>query len=759
MAVFGGQLSTVKRDRLSVRMFICVVLCSTCFTLLLTAYQLYTDYHEDLAAVRENMNLIRDSQLAALANNAYKLDDRQLRFQLQGALKFPHIKYIDIIKTRSGGLSIIAAQGDPKADKDIYQKIPLKYYDAPENTLQCATLRVAASLEGIYSGLRSNVWDILIKKAGQTFLFSFVIFLLIQFFMNRHISTIANYSRRLERDEADYDITLDRGKNKLTGPDELDDLVTSFNGIRKKMVKVGQERSQAREAFRASEERFRDLLDKTSDYVYTHNLDGCVLSVNSALTSGLGFSSREITGRPLKRFIGPWNQKAYDAYIERLRRTGYAEGLFIFTAKDETEHYLEYQSRLNGPTEGEQYVSCLGRDVTERTLARRELKKMEEELSQSRKMEALGTLASGIAHDFNNILQVISGYVAVMLVATEQNSENHKHLLEIEQAIERGAELVRRLLDFGRKVEPKHKLVDLNQEIIHTSMILERTIPKMIDIKTRLAQDLSLIRGDAYQMEQVLMNLATNAKDAMPEGGELVFETGNVNLDEADCRSFSGLESGDYVCLRVSDTGQGVDNRVVHKIFEPFFTTKAIGEGTGLGLATVHAIVNNHGGHVFCRSETDQGTVFTIHLPALRIERIIVPRYGETKKGIAAGNETILLVDDERAILETARDVLEEFGYQTILAESGEEAIDLFKAHTRDIDLVILDLGMPGIGGRQCLKELLSIDPDVKVIIATGYSNNGQAKETMALGASCFIGKPYQMTDLLKNVRLILDRE
>jgi CheY-like chemotaxis protein len=305
-------------------------------------------------------------------------------------------------------------------------------------------------------------------------------------------------------------------------------------------------------------------------------------------------------------------------------------------------------------------------------------------------------------------------------------------------------------------VESKLRPVDLNHEIVMVSKLLERTIPKMINIELHLSEDLKTINSDSLQLEQIVMNLGVNARDAMLEGGRLIFETANVTLDKDYCKNHLGSTPGEYVLMSVSDTGHGMDKETLKHIFEPFYTTKETGKGTGLGLAMVYGIVKNHGGYITCSSKTCQNTTFKIYFPVLKAESMEIKAKLKKEEKIFLGSETILLVDDEETLIDIGQNILGRFGYKTIAARSGEEAIELYKAEKDGIDLVILDLSMPGMGGHKCLKELLKIDPKTKVIIASGYSAELHAKDTLASGAAGFIGKPYRLIDMLKKVRDVL---
>ena len=310
---------------------------------------------------------------------------------------------------------------------------------------------------------------------------------------------------------------------------------------------------------------------------------------------------------------------------------------------------------------------------------------------------------------------------------------------------------------FSRKLEPKYRPINLNQEIIQVQGLLSRTIPKTIKIDLRLSGDLEPIQADQSQIGQILMNLGVNARDAMPDGGALTIETANVELGQEYCNAHLEAKPGRYVLLTVSDTGHGIDRETLSHIFEPFFTTKGVGKGTGLGLATVYGIVKEHDGLIICYSEPGQGTTFKIYFHAIQTDENVETLESETD--IPHGTETILLVDDDEVVRDLAATVLDNFGYQVITAGNGKEALDIYMNQSGKIALVILDLIMPEMDGRQCLNELLRIDPKTKVIIASGHSVNGKVEEIFLSRAKAFVEKPYDIRNLLKNVRDVLDKD
>ena len=518
------------------------------------------------------------------------------------------------------------------------------------------------------------------------------------------------------------------------------------------------DRKRAEEALLESERRYRELFNSISDFIAIHDVEGRILEVNPAICRAMGYTKQELEGSFISDFVVPKYRKlVLDNYIKAIMEKGSAEGVFVVRAKDGSRRYLEYSNTLVKKEGKVLYILGSNRDVTDRIHAQRQLQRMQEQLLQSQKLEAIGTLASGISHDFNNLLQAISGYVQLLIARNTLGTEDNRYLLQMDLAARRGADLVQRLLTFSRKVKPELRPLDLNKQVSETAAVLERTIPRMITIETRLSEGLWWINGDEAQVEQVIMNLGTNARDAMPNGGTLIFETENLTVAD-DETALAGLKPGLYVHLLVRDTGEGMDSNILDHIFEPFFTTKKVGQGTGLGLSTVYGIVEGHDGTITAQSQPKQGTVFDLYIPALEKSPEVEEEALLEFKSAQRGKERLLVVDDEAAILEVAGEVLAAQGYTVKTAKSGEQALSIFEQAPSDFDLVLLDLGMPGMGGHRCLETMLGIRPDLKVIIASGYADDRQIQDVMNSGASEFVRKPYRLTSLLDQVRHVLDR-
>jgi two-component system, cell cycle sensor histidine kinase and response regulator CckA len=380
-------------------------------------------------------------------------------------------------------------------------------------------------------------------------------------------------------------------------------------------------------------------------------------------------------------------------------------------------------------------------------------------LNQTSKMNAIGTLTGGIAHDFNNILQAIISYNHLLMIQKSEADPDWKYLGKIKGLTKRATDLINQLLLFSSKMESKLTSVDVNEEIRNYYKLLLRTLPKTIRLQFDLVDDLRPVKGDAAQLGQIIMNLSVNAKDAMPDGGELCIRTRNVIFSDPVFRDNTQIKEGGYVQLSMSDTGCGIDKEALEHIFEPFFTTKGLGKGTGIGLSVVYGIIKNHSGYIFCSSEPGKGTSFDLYLPALAdaLQSERIAGQGPTEE-MSTGHETILLVDDESSLLETGEELLSYLGYNVITANSGEEALEVIEREKDRISLVILDLMMPGMGGEKCLPEILRIMPSLKVIVASGYTASSAAGRIQEMGAAAFIKKPYQLDDLSRIIRDLVDK-
>ncbi|SMP50154.1 PAS domain S-box-containing protein [Desulfonatronum zhilinae] len=532
------------------------------------------------------------------------------------------------------------------------------------------------------------------------------------------------------------------------------------------------ERKRTEEALRESEQRYREIFEATSDAIFIDDArTGRMLDVNEAMLKMYGYSSKEeVLAGNIGDLSAPEASCDEAGAQERIRAAvAGTPQQFEWLAKrrDGTVFPVEVALRRS-PIGGQDRVIASVRDISERKAAEQEREKLQAQLLQAQKMESLGILAGGVAHDFNNLLHIMAGHVQHLLQGGPEEHPDSVRLRAVAKSIDRAAALVRQLLLFGRKAEFSRRKVDLNHEVEEVAKVLRQTIPRMIDVRLILAKNLWPVGADPVQVEQVLLNLAANAADAMPDGGVILIETENVELDAEFVRTHPESSVGPHVLMTVADTGVGITSDVRKHLFDPFFTTKPAGKGTGLGLASVYGIVSAHGGHVLCYSEPGQGATFKLYWPALTED---VPDCRDVVSNASCNapsgmdrthgdGETILLVDDEPEIRQLTQEALESFGYAVISAESGEQALEVYQRHRmegRPVDLVLLDLNMPGMGGRRCLRSLLQLDPAVRILIASGYTAGMRGQEALSDGAKGFLSKPYRMAELAEKVREVLE--
>lgn len=491
-------------------------------------------------------------------------------------------------------------------------------------------------------------------------------------------------------------------------------------------------------------------IDQSEASVLMADFDGKIFYVNPAFENNSGFDKQEVIGLDiLEIVINGQNEKLRHEVWDTLRNGKSWKGKLI-SRKKNGNFYDESAtvSPIFGNDGSTTNFVAIKRDISVEV-------ELEKQVRHAQKMEAVGTLAGGIAHDFNNLLQIVLGYSDMLLDKLDPKTSESRKLKAIRKAASNGAELVSQLLAFSRKTSVSLELIDLNTELKRISDLLFRTIPKMIEIRLDLDPELHMIEVDSTQFEQVVLNLATNARDAMPDGGILLLQTKNIFLDEDFCKKYSTLSPGNHVLLTVSDTGHGMSASEASHVFEPFFSTKSVGKGTGLGLSTVFGIVQAHAGHIICDTEKGVGTTFSIYLPKSRTTSDLKQAYAA--QVFHKGSETILVVDDDSQMRELMIELLESMGYETLSAATGVECLELYQERQDEISLVILDLIMPQMGGHKCLEALLMINPDVRVLVASGCSDDIPRTQALGRGAKAFVSKPYDIHNILKTVRDVLD--
>ena len=547
---------------------------------------------------------------------------------------------------------------------------------------------------------------------------------------------------------------------------ELENLLATDEATRadmavalQKLQKEVQERLRAEEALRESENRFRtlykeskqreqlyeSLLKSTPDAVAIYNLTGEATYINPTFTQIFGFTMKDVKEKRIPFVLESEKDRTKTGYEQVLQGEPISGFETRRLTKDGRILDIILSSSCFDDHEGNATgIIVIFRDVTE-------TKKTEKQLQQAQRMEAIGTLAGGIAHDFNNLLMGIQGRASLTLMDMDSSHPHFTHLQGIEDHVKSAANLTKLLLAFSRGGKYEVKPTDLKELVNKSSEMFGRT-KKEITIHKKSQKDVWTVEADQSQIEQVLLNIYVNAWQSMPGGGEVHLEIENVTLDEGFVKPYD-LKPGRYVKISVADTGVGMDKATQTRIFDPFFTTKEMGRGTGLGLASAYGIIKNHGGIINVHSEKGRGATFNIFLPASG--KKVTKGRGSTEE-IVQGSETILLVDDEDIIIDVGQELLETIGYKVLTAKSGNAAVELYKANHNEIDMVILDMIMPDMDGGETYDRLKKINPDIKVLLSSGYSIDGLASEIMLRGCNGFIQKPFNMKVLSQTIRGIL---
>jgi len=516
-----------------------------------------------------------------------------------------------------------------------------------------------------------------------------------------------------------------------------------FRGISRDVT----ERMRTEAALRESEARYRAVLKAHPDPVVISDIDGRVIYLNPAFEETFGWSLEERRGKDMEDLVPQDDAKQNNKILEKLMAGESFSGI-------ETQRYAKSGEIIPVSISGAVYRDAennpIGRVITIRDI--REKKRMEAQLLSAQKIESIGTLAGGIAHDFNNLLTSIQGNVSLALFDMNDQHPLYESMKNIEKSVQSGAKLTHQLLGYARKGRYEIKPLDLNRLLKDMSETFGRT-RKEIVINHHLTSDLLTVEADQGQMEQVMLNLFVNAYQAMPDGGELFITTKNVRQDDFRERIYNP-NPGEYVLIQIMDTGTGMSKETISHIFEPFFTTKEMGRGTGLGLASTYGIIKGHRGYIDVDSEEGKGTTFKLYLPGTREK---TEKSSEPKGKVVGGKETILLVDDEVGVLKIAAKILRRLNYTVLEAGNGKEALKIYEKNKEQIDLVILDMIMPYMGGSETFDRIKGINPNAKVLLSSGYSVDGQAQDILNRGCNGFMQKPFTLANLSTKVTEILN--
>jgi PAS domain S-box-containing protein len=586
----------------------------------------------------------------------------------------------------------------------------------------------------IYQQGRASLLQFLLLLLAAALVFGAVTLYLLQ---RAVVSRIANLTENITHIGASGDLSA---RLAVTGRDEITYLGDAINAMLEDLERTQLDRHEGRT-------RLSVMMDKMPAVLWTTDTELRFTSGMGAGLEALGLRAQEMEGKSLFEYFHTDDPEFIAIAAHRKALAGQSVTYEIDWQKHVFDSHVQPLKGSDGQLLG---VIGVALDITDR-------KHLADQLRVSQKMQAVGELAGGVAHDFNNLLMIVKGHAEMLLDRIDSSSARH-NLEQIQGATERAATLTRQLLAFSRKQVLQPKVLDLNDVVAGMIKMFARVIGENIDLAFLPGSKLAPVKADPGQVEQVLLNLVVNARDAMPDGGRLTIETCNVELDSVSASQHPVMEAGSYVMLIVTDTGCGMDAGTQARIFEPFFTTKGQGKGTGLGLATVYGVVKQSGGFIWVYSEVDHGSTFKIYLPQVKadLERGVPEK---TSRGSHPGTETILFVEDEESVRELVRDYLGKSGYRVLEAPDGVQALEIAAAHRGPIHILVTDVVMPRLSGRELATRITAARPEIKVLYISGYTDDSIFRHGVLEGGVAFLQKPFNLKDLAQKIRQVLDGE
>jgi PAS domain S-box-containing protein len=727
-----------RRFSVATRLIVYIALFSVTLTLIATAIQLYRDYLVQEELLETNLTQVEAGYAAAIADHVWEVADDEVNTLLDGVLAVPSAHYVAIVKDEQ----VLYQRGTPNVEFPVSRQIPL-HYTYKNEKIDLGTLVVTASRSGILGVLFDRFFVILATNAIVIAAVSLFVFVLFQLFVTKNLQRIASFAQALSPETMDRSLELDRPV-RPERVDELDILTEAINDMRENL-------HSGFNALEESEAYWRALIDNAQDIIFLLDGEGAIHYGSPAVTQVLGYSPGSIDGTPAGALVHSDDREMFDAWLRGLNAEAGNSSRLTFRMQhgDGTWRTLEAtgQNLLDDPAVAAVVLNA--RDETERET-------IEAQLRQAQKMEAVGQLTGGVAHDFNNLLAVIIGNMDILLEELESDPTRQNHALAALNAAERGAELTQRLLAFSRTQTLRPEAVNLNELVHGMADLLRRSLGEDIEIKSVTSGDLWPTEIDSAQMENALLNLAVNARDAMPSGGRLTIKTANKTLTEEYATAEDEVAAGDYAMISVTDTGDGMPPEVVKSAFDPFFTTKDVGKGSGLGLSMIYGFVKQSGGHVEIDSEPGNGTAVKIFLP----RSVNAPAFRSTddrEQQPRGRRETIVLVEDEPEVRSLAVTLLDGLGYTVIEAASAGAALAMFEA-TPQVDMLLTDVVLPGgMSGADLAEEVGRRWPEAKILYMTGYTEvEVQGRLGLDDGVA-MLQKPFRKAELAARVRQVLE--
>lgn len=758
------------KSKISRVLVLYIVLFSSVVTLCLTTIQLFIDYNDGIDTLHQRIEQIKLTNIDSITQSIWTIDYASVNIQLNGLARINDIIYTELVDENK---KLIAKSGEINTKNTITEKVTLTQ-DYRGKITAIGELTIVATKENVYQNLIDTAVIILLSQAVKTFLVSTFVLFLFYSLVTRHLEKIAAYTEKIKIDSKTDPMVLNRNHHSFHQGDELERLIESINIMSDNIYNSYTDLINSKLMLSEREAKFSAMFDSITDSIIFVDKNRKILQTNTSFEKQFGYKTNEIKGKTTEFIyvnLDQYDQQGAKRFNENAnpRPTVYQ---IDYKRKDGSTFPSDTMGGAVTLSDGSilGYIGII-RDITSRIQTEEETMKLQNQLQQAQKMDAIGQLTGGIAHDFNNILASILGYAELMSSQLENSPDTklNKYIKHIITGGERARNLVSQLLVFSRAAPGKPQPIYLPDLINEVISLLKPTIPSSIKLEINTDRDISDVLMDTTQMHQILMNLCINARDAMHDKGTLSIKLSKINNVSTFCSSCKKNIQGEYIKLSVSDTGTGINKDIIDNIFDPFKSSKAIGKGTGMGLSVVHGILHKHNSHIIVETEAGVGSSFHLLIPPFSGSDVKnTEEAGEKHKAIEttdtvvtqsnATSAHILVVDDESSIAQFMRDLLEEFKYKVTTTTSSKKAISLVKNAPSEFDLIITDQTMPELSGTEMIKLILDINPDVPVILCSGYNEQVNKQDAIKLGFSKYLRKPVNNKLLVASIEEVLQR-
>ncbi len=727
-----------------------IILFSSMITLLSTGLQLILEYRNSIEQIETELATIENSSLSSLSQSVWVADSVFIETQLDGISANPEFEYLMIEVDGQ----IKWASGERVSTRVIEKTFPLVFqYKQQQQTI--GTLTIISSVDNILNRLLARLLVVLLSNGVKTFFVAGFMLIVFQRFIGRHLNDITLFIHAYDPKDNNEKLVLSRRANdKNSEVDELDEVVLALNQYMAEIELQKVEREDAEKARLKSESLYHNLLEQQSDLISYIDKFGARTFVNTAFCRFTGLSVKQLLRQPSgNHHSGQISQGVIEASVNLTPGQPIAEHEYEMLRSDGEQRWILWTDTGVFNDHGELIgIQAVGRDISER-------KALETQLRHSQKMEVIGQLTGGVAHDFNNLLGIMMGNTELLGDTIGEAENAHTHIISLTRAIDRASSMTKRLLAFSRQQTLSPKSTALNGLVLGLEDMLVRTLGEMIELKVHLGPGNCDAMIDPNELDSALLNLAINARDAMPEGGVLTIETSNATLNEKYTKRYDDVSAGDYIKIDVRDTGTGMSPDIMDNVFEPFFTTKEFGKGSGLGLSMVYGFVKQSNGHVAVSSEQGEGTTVSLYLP-VSTEKTEAMENIEPTYDKVTGRKTILLVEDDQEVREIAVRLLNANGYSVIQAQDGQQALDIIDQQLGKFDLIFTDVVMPNnMSGIDLAEKVIAKHINMKILLTSGYPETIADHDNLkALGIE-LIAKPYKKAQLIAAIERTLALE